>query len=140
MQKQFIGAILCLSLLSTCSQSQAAETLSAESGDLKDKPLVTLIFDQTCKVWCKQVRPIMKELQDEYHDKVGFAELDATEAVLVETRKKAKDLGISGYFSDAADYVPVVLIFTANRKLVKELPGPKTRKDYEAVIEKAMGK
>ena len=118
----------------------AAETLGDDSAALKDKPLVTLIFDQTCKVWCKQVRPVMKELQEQYSGRVGFSELDATDSVLPETKKKAKELGIGGYFSDAADYVPVVLIFTAQRKLVKELPGPKTKEAYQAVIEKAMGK
>ena len=102
--------------------------------------MVLLIFDQTCKVWCKQVRPVMKELEEQYRDRVGFVELDATESVLADTKKKAKEMGISGYFADAADYVPVVLVFTANRKLVKELPGPKSRKDYESVIQKAIGK
>jgi thiol-disulfide isomerase/thioredoxin len=140
LQKSFSTSLLSALLVSFAAPAWAAETLSTESTDLKDKPLVMLIFDQTCKVWCKQVRPIMKELQDEYRDRVGFAELDATESVLTDSKKKAKELGIGGYFSDAADYVPVVLIFTANRKLVKELPGPKTRKDYENVIDKAMGK
>ena len=102
------------------------------------KPLVVLVFDQNCKVWCSKTRPIMAELQKEYGERVTFSELDSTQSQLPESRKKAKELGILGFFSDVADYVPVVVVFSARRALVKELTGPKTKSDYQLNIEKSL--
>lgn len=102
------------------------------------KPLCVLVFDETCKAWCTKVRPVMAELKQTYSDRVEFAELDATQKVLADTKKRAKDLGILGWFTDDADYVPVVLIFDNRRNLIKELPGPKTKEDYSSNIDKAI--
>jgi hypothetical protein len=102
------------------------------------KPLCVLVFDETCKAWCTKVRPVMAELKQTYADRVEFAELDATQKVLADTKKRAKDLGILGWFTDDADYVPVVLIFDNRRNLIKELPGPKTKEDYSSNIDKAI--
>ncbi len=102
------------------------------------KPLCVLVFDDTCKAWCKKVRPVMEELKQSYGEKVEFAELDATQAVLADTKKRAKDLGVLGWFTDTADYVPAVLIFDNRRNLIKELPGPKSKEDYSANIDKAI--
>jgi len=102
------------------------------------RPLVVLVFDETCKAWCHKVRPVMAELKLSYAQRVEFAELDATQSVLADTKKRAKDLGILGWFTDDADYVPVVLIFDNRRNLIKELPGPKTKEDYSANIDKAI--
>jgi thioredoxin-related protein len=103
------------------------------------QPLVVLVFDRNCKVWCGQVRPVMKQVRCDYSGKnVQFVELDTTESMLADSRKRAKELGISTYLADAADYVPVVLVFDAKHKLTKQLPGPKTKADYEAAIEKVV--
>jgi hypothetical protein len=106
--------------------------------ELARKPLCVLVFDDTCKVWCKKVRPVMEELKQSYGEKVEFAELDATPAVLADTKKRAKDLGVLNWFTDTADYVPAVLIFDNRRNLIKELPGPKTKEDYSSNIDKAI--
>lgn len=104
-----------------------------------EKPvLVVLVFDQTCKAWCEKVRPLMKELGQEFGEGVRFAELDATEAVLAETKKTAKDLGVLNIFKDVMDYVPVVLIFNRKQQLVKELTGPKSKDIYRNNIQKAL--
>ena len=126
-------ALLCL-LAPGCAITQA----TAKDAEYEEKPLVVLVFDQNCKTWCARVKPIMSELQQEYGDKVLFAQLDATQSVMAETKKQAKQLGILPFFADFQDYVPVVGFFTSHRKLVKELTGPKSKDDYRATIDKAM--
>ncbi|MFX6015226.1 hypothetical protein ABTE82_19220, partial [Acinetobacter baumannii] len=54
---------------------------SEEKPGVQNKALVVLVFDQTCKNWCEQVRPVVQELKDQYEDRVTFAELDATESL-----------------------------------------------------------
>jgi hypothetical protein len=105
-----------------------------------NKVLVLLVFDKTCKVWCQRVRPVMKELKESYGTKVDVAELDSTQDVLEESKKKARELGVSKFFADVTDYVPIVLIFDTQRKLVKELPGPKPAEEYKASIDKALAR
>lgn len=103
-----------------------------------DKPLVAMVYDQTCKKWCEKVRPIMQDLRNCYGAQVHFDELDCTPAALQEAKKKAQLLGILPYLSDAADYVPIVLVFDKKRNMVGELCGPKTKADYERSIQKAI--
>lgn len=102
------------------------------------KPLAVLVFDQNCKAWCAKVRPMVVELKQNYGDKVMFAELDVTDNVLPEAKKQAKQLGIATWVDDSRDYVPMVFVFTAKRKLVKELIGPKLIDDYRKHIDKAV--
>jgi hypothetical protein len=80
----------------------------------------------------------MKELEQEFGDKVKFSELDSTDSVLPNTKKLARELGILGAFKDVMDYVPVVLIFDRRTRLVKELTGPKNKDVYRAGIDKAL--
>jgi thioredoxin-related protein len=115
--------------------SNAADNAPAPA---PNKVLVLLVFDKTCKVWCQRVRPVMKELKESYGTRVDVAELDSTQDVLEDSKKKAKELGVSKFFADVSDYVPIVLIFDAQRKLVKELPGPKPVEEYRASIDKAL--
>lgn len=114
--------------------------LATDPPSAEYKPLVVLVFDQTCKAWCSQVRPVIKELQTEYGDRVTFAELDATDSVLAETKKQAKELGLLSWMTDVRDYVPLVAFFDNKRKVVNELLGPKTKKDYKENIEKALSR
>lgn len=100
--------------------------------------LVVLIFDQSCKAWCQKVRPMMKELGEVYGDKVSFAELDASHDKLKEAEARAKELGVYSFLSDSADWVPIVGVFSPQRKLVKELVGPKQKEVYAGAIDKAL--
>jgi hypothetical protein len=100
--------------------------------------LVVLIFDQSCKAWCQKVRPMMKELGEVYGDKVVFAELDASHDKLKEAEGRAKELGVYNFLSDSADWVPIVGVFNPQRKLVKELVGPKQKEVYAGAIDKAL--
>lgn len=131
-----LAALACL-LAPVCAAGEATGKDVVE-GD--DKPLVMLVFDQNCKAWCSRVKPMMSELQQEYGDKVLFAQVDATESVWTETKKQVKQLGVSSIFDDLRDYVPVVAFFAPHRKLVKELVGAKSKEDYRTNIDKALGK
>jgi hypothetical protein len=82
----------------------------------------------------------MKELHESYGEKVDVKELDSTLDVLEESKKQAKTLRVYKFFVDVTDYVPIVLIFDAQRKLVKELPGPKPAEEYKASIDKALAR
>lgn len=104
-----------------------------------DTPLLVMLFDQNCHVWCAQVRPIMKELQQEYQGRVRYAELDTTQKVMKETMKQAKQLEINGYIPDAMGNVPEVLVFKRHgAKMTGEFAGVKDKKFYKAAIEKAL--
>ncbi|HEY9871267.1 MAG TPA: hypothetical protein V6D08_19055 [Candidatus Obscuribacterales bacterium] len=109
----------------------------AGSGD-KRPVLVVLIFDESCKAWCQKVRPVMKELKDQYGDKVEIIELDASAPTLKDAETRAKAYGVYGFLRDSADWVPIVGIFSGRRKLLKELVGPKQKDVYVAAIDKAL--
>ena len=100
--------------------------------------LVVFIFDKSCKVSCNTVRPIIRELQGEYTNRVQFTELDVSKDCLKESQKTAKSLGVSSFLSDAEDWYPAVGVFSARRKMVKQILGAKTKEMYKAAIEKAI--
>jgi hypothetical protein len=52
----------------------------------------------------------------------------------------AKPLGLAKFLSDNQDYAPVVGVFSARGKIVKELVGPKSKSIYEDAIAKALTK
>ncbi len=106
-----------------------------------DKPLFLMVFDKTCHAWCDKVRPIVKELQQEYADKMDFAELDITQEALPESKKIAKQLGVLKLVPDFGDQVPSVAVCARERiHIVKEISGPKPKSDYKNAIELALRK
>jgi thiol-disulfide isomerase/thioredoxin len=119
--------------------------LSQQAGlaadEVFDKPLFLMVFDKTCHAWCAKLRPIVKELQQEYGDRVDFAELDITQEVLPESKKIAKQLGILKLVPDFGDQVPSVAMCAKERiHLIKELSGPKPKAAYKDLIELALHK
>ncbi len=100
--------------------------------------LVVLIFDRGCKTWCQKVRPMMKELKDQFGDRIDVAEIDASEENLKEAEVKAKSLGVYDFLRDSAEWVPIVGVFNARRKLVKELVGPKQKDAYVSAVQRAL--
>ena len=108
--------------------------LPALAASDQQKPLVVLIFDKNCKVWCANVRPVVAKLRDAYQDRVDFDELDVTRETLDAAKSKAKELKIGHALEDARSYVPLVMMFSANCKSFQELVGPERRclrKDFE---------
>jgi len=88
------------------------------------KVLVVLVYDQNCKVWCTHVRPIIKELAEEFGERVHVEEIDNSPSSAPAALKQVKDLGITALYKDV-ESVPVVLIFDIKRKQCKEINGPK---------------
>ncbi|HEY9778369.1 MAG TPA: hypothetical protein V6C81_31695 [Planktothrix sp.] len=128
-----------LIVLVAAATSMSAGSAYAAVPTFEGQPLVVLVYDRDCKVWCGQVKPVMKKVKEEFAGKnVEFVDLDTTESVLPDSQKRAKELGIARYVADAQDYVPVVLVFDAKHKLSKQLPGPKSKADYEAAIDKVV--
>lgn len=100
--------------------------------------VVVLLYDDHCKTWCEKVRPILRELKERYGQRVSFAELNTAPAALKDTKKLAKDLGVSSFLADYCDFVPYVGVFNQRKKLIKELQGPKDKDIYVQAIEKVL--
>lgn len=115
-----------------------AQAGSAEAPIDSSKVLVVLAFDQNCKKWCTEIRPLMEKLKQQYHDSVAFAELDFTPAELPKTKQLAKDLGLSKTVEDVGDNVPEVLVFASKRRLMKEILRLKPEDTYRKAIDEAL--
>jgi hypothetical protein len=103
------------------------------------KVLVVLVYDQHCKVWCTHVRPIIRELAEEFGEKVHVEEIDNSPSSAEAALKQVKELGILALYKDV-ESVPVVMIFDVKRKQCKEINGPKEKPIYKAAIEKVIAK
>ncbi|CAN5140009.1 hypothetical protein BH11CYA1_BH11CYA1_43280 [soil metagenome] len=131
--------------------SLAFTDLASHNAALADNPIdltkslagkydarVVMIYDHECAVWCGQVRPIMSDLRNEYKSKVQFVELDTSKEQLANSKTTAKTIGVSKFLNENADYAPVIGVFSAKGKLLKELVGPKKKEIYTDAISKAL--
>jgi hypothetical protein len=125
-------------LVFTFSQ-QSLQATEAEP-DAEQRTLLVLVFDQNCKAWCAQVRPVVADLQKIYGDRVEFSEIDVTPVAMAQSKKKAKELRILKWLEDVQDLVPLVMIFPSNRHFCKELVGPKTKEIYENQLKEILSK
>ncbi len=103
-----------------------------------EKPLVLMVYDQNCKKWCGEVRPILREIKDEFGDKIVLYELDFSEGVMKQSYETARRLGVGSFVKGVIDWIPTVGIFTGKRRLTKELPGKSKKETYVKCIEKAL--
>lgn len=133
MRRRTALALICSTVVSLPAVAEG----ESEVDDGK-RALVVLVFDNSCRISCDRVRPVIKELEEQYEDRVQFLELDVSKERRAESKKTAESLRISGFFADAVDWYPVVGVFNARRKKVKEFVGAKNKKDYQAAIEKAL--
>ena len=109
-----------------------------KSVDGKYDARVVMIYDHECVVWCGKVRPIISQLRDEYKSKVQFVELDTSRDQIATSKSTAKTIGVSKFLNENADYAPVIGVFSAKGKLLKELVGPKKKEIYTDAISKAL--
>ncbi len=112
--------------------------VSAEEAPQGQSAMIVLIFDTHCKTACELVRPIMKELKGEMKDSFTFIELDSSGEKLADSQKTAKELGIHGFLADYAQFVPIVGVFSAKKKCIKVIQGPKNKDVYMAALQKAL--
>jgi hypothetical protein len=111
--------------------------VSAQAGQ-GQSAMIVLIYDTHCKTACDLVRPIMKEIKGEMKDCFTFVELNSSSETLAESQKTAKELGIHGFLADYAQFVPIVGVFTAKKKCIKVIQGPKGKDVYMAALQKAL--
>lgn len=127
----------------TLSEAVTKSTSKSKSGsDLMpaSRPKVVLVFDKECQIWCNKVKPIVQQLEQTYLDKVDFVALDTSTDSFATSMSQAQTLGLSKFLSDNRDYAPVVGVFSARGKIVKQLVGPKNKSIYEDAIAKALSK
>lgn len=100
-------------------------------------PAVVILYSKHCKAYCEKVRPLLKDLKDQY-PAVSFVELDTSPEAMQDSKGKAKAMGrcVLAFLSDYADLVPYVGLFNAKGRLVKDLSGPKTKEVYASAIDK----
>src|ERR1700733_12435704 len=91
--------------------------------DAQQRPLLVLVFDQNCKAWCAQVRPLVADLQKSYGEKVEFSEIDVTPETMAQSKKKAKDLRILRWLEDVQDLVQARLVNWTIRLKMDEQAG-----------------
>jgi hypothetical protein len=123
--------------------AEASHPAPLDTGALKTqaagKILVVLIYDKHCKVWCENVRPIMKQLASEYGEKIFVTEVDNSPDSAERAIEQVKALDILRYYKDV-ESVPVVMVFDARRKSFHEVNGPKNKDTYREAIEKILSK
>lgn len=134
MKFQRILAVLICTLLA----SYAFPRSLAFAQEAVPSAMIVLIYDTHCKTACDLVRPIMKEIKGEMKDCFTFVELNSSTETLAESQKTAKELGIHGFLADYAQFVPIVGVFTAKKKCIKVIQGPKGKDVYMAALQKAL--
>lgn len=137
MAKRYRHLIIWLAGCLTIASSGAAAEHGIEPNPV-DRPLVMIIFDHGCKKWCEQVRPVIRQLEQQYKGRVSFVELDVSLSSRKESRKVAERLGLARRFDDMTDYAPAVYACTGKHNWSRELIGPKSKSTYATVIDQAL--
>lgn len=124
-------------LLSTCRLA-CADSKPVAASDSKGKVLVVFIYDPHCQFTCDKVRPTVREVQSKYAQSVSYLEIDTGDEHSAQSRALAEKNGVLWFYNDNLKFVPVVGFFSADRKCIKYLTGPKTKNVYQAALERAM--
>lgn len=102
-----------------------------------DKVLVVMFYDNHCaNKWCPPVKTTLKAVKEKYGDKIAVHMINMSE--LDEAKIKSKKLGVYACMGDVLDLIPVVVIFSKKRKLIREISGVKNEKAYCKFIDKAL--
>ena len=86
-----------------------------------DKPVVVDFWAEWCAP-CRQIKPIIKELADQYADRVKVVTLDVD-----------SNPGTAGKFGVRA--IPTILAFQGGQ-VMAQLQGARPRRDFEEMVEK----
>lgn len=134
MLKILLPATVAALLLSLNLSSKAQEPITHPGA----KPMVVAIYNENCRISCKLVKPLIKELSTKYGTRVSFHELDITKKNPKKSIAEARALGVESFVLASAAYIPCVGIFDSNKVLVKEIPAKKPKAVYIRYIEKAL--
>jgi hypothetical protein len=135
---QFRTSVLFSTIIAMCL-FLCPPALAADKAVDGDKVLVVLLHAQSCRSWCKEVRPVLEDIKKDYKaENVVIHELDITDDQLADTKVLAKKLVVASFIPAAMDSVPCVGIFTPERRLVGSLTGPQKKATYKKYIDRAL--
>ena len=137
MLKQLFPVLIGFALASSGPFAAQSEELQKPAAT-EATPIVVFVFDRSCKLSCNTVRPVLKELETEYQDRVQFVQYDVSKETIKEARQSAKSLGVLSFLDDHEEWYPAVGVFSSKRKLVKQILGAKPRDAYREAIEKSL--
>ncbi|MBI1270622.1 hypothetical protein GC174_09330 [bacterium] len=126
--------LICLLLALTFMAPAFAKSVEVDT----DKVLVVMVYSNSCKKFCDEVRPMLAKIEDKYGDKVAVHMLGISGDDLARSKEMEKKLGISGFLPGMIDHVPAVGIFSPKRKLVKEIISSKKFDQYTRYIDVAL--
>ena len=109
----------------------------ANTDPVRKKPTVVLIKAEWCGA-CKKVDPIIRGLMREYRGKINFVVLDVTdEAAEARSAKRAKSLGLAGFFDANKRKTSTVGVFNGTAKVFQTYKNY-DRSAYVKAFEKAL--
>lgn len=83
----------------------------------KSKPTVAIIRADWCGA-CQKLEPTLKELREQYKDRLNFVVLDVTtDEKVAESAKTAEEVGISKFFEANRKNTSTVVVFGEENKI-----------------------
>jgi thiol-disulfide isomerase/thioredoxin len=109
------------------------------SQELQGKPVVVDVFATWC-AGCKNIKPTLSELKQDYADKAHFVVLDVTDkAKLKETEASAVKLGLSKFLETTKSKTSTVAIVDpATGKILAMFKNNPKKEDYTKVLDAAL--
>ncbi len=96
-------------------------TFTTSIAQASDEPLFVTITTEWCST-CKQLKPVLEELENQYSGQVNFLTLNpSTKELLEESRQKAEEYGIVEFFEKNKSVAPTVGILCPDGKKVDKV-------------------
>jgi thiol-disulfide isomerase/thioredoxin len=106
----------------------------------KSKPIVAIIRADWCPA-CQRLEPTMKELREQYKDRLNFVVLDVTnDEKVLESTKTARELGLEKFFEDNKKNTSTVVVFGEKNKVSFKTDHNYERAAYVRAFDKAIEK
>ncbi len=128
----------CASKANPCAAK--AQTVGGPlSQELQGKPVVVDVFANWC-AGCKNIKPTLSELKQNYADKAHFVVLDVTDkGTLKETEASAAKLGLSKFLETTKSKTSTVAIVDpATGKILAMFKNNPNKADYTKVLDAAL--
>ena len=124
----------CASKANPCAAK--AQTVGGPlSQELQGKPVVVDVFATWC-AGCKNIKPTLSQLKQDYADKAHFVVLDVTDkSTLKETESSAEKLGLSKFLETTKSKTSTVAIVDpATGKILAMFKNNPNKEDYTKVL------
>ncbi|MEW6125505.1 MAG: thioredoxin domain-containing protein [Acidobacteriota bacterium] len=144
--KRLVKIFTMLAVLSALAVSAFAQEMQNKMDDkmmMKDsKPTVVIVRANWCPA-CQKIEPFMKELMNEYADRLNFVVLDVTDENTSKTAQTtAEKHGLGKFFAANKSKTSTIAIFDAKHKVVFKTDHNYEREAYVKAFDNAieMGK